>query len=64
MAAERLGTATTHWLKQTIATDQITLEIPLDRLSDNLGHSGLGAPCKYVPPERRRQMAAIEQPWG
>jgi hypothetical protein len=64
MAAERLGTETTHWLKQTIAIDQITLELPLDRLSHNLGHSGLGATCKYVPPERRRQMAAIAQLWG
>ena len=64
MTAEQVGKETTHWLRDTAATDQIDLGIPLDRLSDNLGHSELGTPYKYVLPERRRKMAAIARLWS
>ncbi len=61
MTAEQVGKETTHWLRDTAATDQIALGIPPDRLSDNLGHSKLGTRYQYVLPERRRKMAAIER---
>ena len=64
MAAEQLDKETIHWLRHTAATDQIDLGIPLDRLSDNLGHSELGTPYKYVLPEGRRKMATIARLWS
>jgi hypothetical protein len=45
------------------ATPQVARGVPLDILSDNLGHSGLGTTSIYVLPERRRKMAAIERLW-
>lgn len=62
-AEERLRKATTHWLRHTAATDAIAREVPLDIVSDNLGHSDLRTTSIYIKPGRQRKMEAIENLW-
>jgi site-specific recombinase XerD len=62
-AAGRLRKATTHWLRHTSATDAVARGVPLDIVSDNLGHSDLKTTSIYVQAERQRKMEETEKLW-
>ena len=60
---ERLLKATTHWLRHTSATDAVARGVPLDVVSNNLGHSDLKTTSIYVQAERSRKMEEVEKLW-
>ena len=62
--AERLGRASTHWLRHSHASHAIAGGMPIEIAQQNLGHVSLATTTVYVTTERKRRMKAVEKFWG
>jgi site-specific recombinase XerD len=54
-AAQRLVSASTHWLRHTHGTHSVAAGTPLDVLQQNLGHASPSTTTIYATREKRRQ---------
>jgi site-specific recombinase XerD len=63
-AAERIGQASTHWLRHTHGSHAAARGVPQDVLQANLGHESLATTSVYVKAEKTRRHRAIEKAFG
>ncbi len=62
--AERLGKASTHWLRHSHASHAIASGMPIEIAQQNLGHASLVTTTVYVTTESKRRMRAVRAFWG
>lgn len=60
-AAERLKSATTHWLRHTFGTMNANRNTPVQMIQAALGHSDVGTTGIYLSAERRQRAQVINQ---
>ena len=60
-AAERLKSATTHWLRHTFGTMNANRNTPVQMIQASLGHSDVGTTGIYLSAERRQRAQVINQ---
>jgi integrase len=63
-AADKLRSASAHWLRHTCATDAVAAEVPLDVVGSLLGHASLSTTSRYVHTEGRRRLKEMKKFWG
>ena len=61
--AERLGKASTHWMRHSHASHAIAGGMPIEIAQQNLGHASLATTTVYVTTEQKRRMKAVESFW-
>ena len=61
--AERLGKASTHWMRNSHASHAIAAGMPIEIAQQNLGHASLATTTVYVTTEQKRRMKAVESFW-
>ena len=62
--AERLRSASTHWLRHTHATHALAAGVPIDVAQQNLGHASLATTTVYVASESKRRHTALGAFWA
>jgi site-specific recombinase XerD len=62
--AERLRSASTHWLRHTHATHALAAGVPIDVAQQNLGHASLATTTVYVTSESKRRLTALGVFWA
>jgi len=60
-AAERLRSATTHWLRHTFGTMNANRNTPVQLIQAALGHADVGTTGIYLAAERRQRAQVINQ---
>ena len=60
-AAERLKSATTHWLRHTFGTMNANRNTPVQLIQAALGHADVGTTGIYLAAERRQRAEVINQ---
>jgi site-specific recombinase XerD len=61
--AERLASASTHWMRHTYGTHAVAAGMPLDVVQQNMGHASLDTTTGYTTSEERRRMKAAQAAW-
>jgi site-specific recombinase XerD len=61
--AERLASASTHWMRHTYGTHAVAAGMPLDVVQQNMGHASLDTTTGYTTSEERRRMKAAQSAW-
>jgi site-specific recombinase XerD len=62
--AERLRSASTHWLRHTCASHAIARGMKVEIAQQNLGHASLATTTIYVTTEQKRRLKAVETVWA
>ena len=62
--AEKMRTASAHWLRLTLATRAIAAGTPVDVVAGILGHANIATTSIYVQAERHRKLTEMQKLWG
>ncbi|AOY97686.1 integrase (plasmid) [Cupriavidus sp. USMAA2-4] len=62
--AERLASASTHWMRHTHISHALAAGAPLEAVKQNAGHASLDTTTRYVTTEDARRMAAMRRLWA
>lgn len=62
--AERLASASTHWLRHTHISHALAAGAPLEVVQQNAGHASLDTTTRYVTTEEAKRMAAMQKIWA
>jgi integrase len=64
VSAERLASASTHWLRHTHISHALAAGAPIEVVQQNAGHASLDTTTRYVTTEDARRMKAMQELWS